>query len=119
MIVGLGVDIIEINRISETYSKFGETFLKKILTVNEVATFYNYNKKIEFLAGRFAAKESVIKSYYNFKKKILYFTQIEIMNDKNGLPIINILSEKIHEKLLVSISHSKENAIAFTIIEQI
>lgn len=62
MIVGIGTDIVEISRIKNAVAKWGERFLRKIFTENEIS--YCYKKKDPFphLAVRFAAKEAVIKA---------------------------------------------------------
>ena len=61
-IFGVGIDIVEIQRIKETYSRYGERFARKILSNSELRNFYKNKNKISFLAKRFAAKEAVGKA---------------------------------------------------------
>ncbi|PLX65821.1 MAG: holo-[acyl-carrier-protein] synthase [Denitrovibrio sp.] len=106
----LGCDIIEICRIEDTFSRHGEIFAKRILSERELETFKKRNNSITFLAGRFAAKESISKSLKTGIGKIS-FTDIEILNDKAGAPVVYLCGQ-LREDIQVSISHSKTTAMA-------
>ena len=120
-----GIDIIEVNRIQENIEKYGEKFLNRIYTNNEI----NYceskkTQKFQSYAGRFAAKEAVFKALSEFldNKFEIEWKDIEVINDKNGRPSVNfygILTEIITLKnnIDVSISHIKDIAIASAIIK--
>ncbi len=120
MKVTTGVDIIEVARIKEAVQKIGENFLDKIYTQNEIE-YCNKSKKMKYqhLAARFAAKEATFKaisSHIEDKEDALW-KEIEIINDKEGKPAINIkkLKNGRLEKLKnvdISISHIKDYAIA-------
>lgn len=72
MIIGLGVDIIEVRRIENVYKKFGLKFLHKVLSneeIKKIISVNNYKLLIQKIASRFAAKEAVIKSFSMAKKK--------------------------------------------------
>ncbi len=117
MIIGIGIDIVELNRIKEITDK-QPRFPKRILTVSELSVYSTLSdwRKIEFLAGRFAAKEAYSKAVGTGIDKSLDFTDIEVLNNEQGKPNINISSSyHIH----LSISHSKEYAVAQVIIEEI
>ena len=89
MIYGNGIDIQEIRKIQKAQEK-RESFAKRILTVNELAIFEKYkgNRKYEFLAGRFSAKEAFSKAYGTGIGKKVGFQDIEILNDnKTGKPL--------------------------------
>ena len=129
MIVGVGNDIVEIDRINLIYKKFGEKFLNKVYTRNEL-NFFNQNKSrlIYRLANRFAAKEAFYKALnHNKKSRIPSFKDVEILNDNLGKPYfkLNNKTKKIILKTLkvknfdifLSISDEKEYSIAFTIIQ--
>jgi holo-[acyl-carrier protein] synthase len=62
MILGTGIDIIEVERIRLSYERFGERFLNRILTPAEIAYCLGHRKPAAFLAARFAAKEAISKS---------------------------------------------------------
>lgn len=123
MITGIGTDIIEISRI-EKVIKRTSSFIEKSFTHNEIEYFKLKGLKANVIAGNFAAKEAISKAIgTGFRGFGL--TDIEILRDELGKPIVN-LSDKIY-KLLdkndfnmhVSISHNKENAIAYAVMEEI
>jgi len=123
MIIGIGTDIIEINRIEKVIMRTS-SFLEKSFTYNEIEYFKLKGFKGNVIAGNFAAKEAISKAlgtgFRGFGLK-----DIEVLRDELGKPVVN-LSYKIY-KLLdikefnmhVSISHSKENAIAYAVMEVI
>ena len=103
----IGIDIVSIDRISKAYNKYDKKFLLKILTSSEIAyvnRIENYNRKIFKIAGIFASKEAVIKC---FDGKIS-FKDIKIKFKETGKPYAIVDSEKI----LLSVSHEKNYAIA-------
>ena len=123
MIIGIGTDIIEINRIEKAIMRTS-SFIEKSFTSNEIEYFKSKGLKGNVIAGNFAAKEAISKAigtgFRGFGLK-----DIEVLRDELGKPVVN-LSYKIY-KLLdikefnihVSISHSKENAIAYAVMEVI
>ncbi|MGN8647746.1 holo-ACP synthase [Gracilibacillus sp. HCP3S3_G5_1] len=117
MIKGIGIDIIELHRIKEIIKRQPK-MLDRILTNKEKEILENLQsekRKIEFIAGRFAAKEAFSKAKGTGIGK-LSFLDIEITNHNNGAPI---LKSKVltAETCFVSISHSENYAIAQVIIE--
>lgn len=113
---GLGHDIIEIDRIKKAIN---ENFLKKIFSKKEIEYCLKFKYSEIHFAGRFAAKEAIVKALgVGFGKKIS-FLDIEILNNKNGKPHVK-LSKKINlsfknPNILLSISHSKKIASAIAI----
>ncbi|HAQ08496.1 MAG TPA: holo-ACP synthase [Bacillus bacterium] len=117
MIVGTGIDIVEIGRIRKLVAS-QPRFPDRVLTEKEKSVFNGYKegRGIEFLAGRWAAKEAFSKAKGTGIGKELSFLDIEIGADPNGRPvIIKPYGEGIH----LSISHSEEYAIAQVVIEKI
>ena len=120
MIIGIGTDIIEIDRINKAVNNT-EGFLKKVFTEKEIEFFLERNMRAETIAGSFSAKEAFSKALGTGIRGFS-FKDIEVFRDELGKPYINV-SEKIKSKIntefkiLVSISHNKENAISFVIIE--
>ena len=123
MIIGIGIDIIEINRIEKVMLRTS-SFIEKSFTSNEIKYFKLKGLKGNVIAGNFAAKEAISKALgTGFRGFGLQ--DIEVLRDELGKPVVN-LSHKIY-KLLdikefnihVSISHSKENAIAYAVMEVI
>tara|TARA_Y100001936_G_scaffold122113_1_gene119410 strand:+ start:52 stop:429 length:378 start_codon:yes stop_codon:yes gene_type:complete len=120
-IFGVGIDIVEIQRINETYSRYGERFARKILSNSELRSFYNNKNKISFLAKRFAAKEAVGKALGVGIKNGSILKNIEIKNDLNGKPFVNInnikklnMAEK--KEIHISLSDEKKYAVANALI---
>lgn len=119
MIKGIGTDIIEISRIKKAAEN--TSFLKKIYTDTELQLFHNCN--YETLAGNFAAKEAVVKALGTGFKGCSP-REIEILRMKSGKPYVvlydnarEILNSLGGGNIFISISHSKENALAFAVIE--
>ncbi|HCQ90108.1 MULTISPECIES: holo-ACP synthase [unclassified Clostridium] len=122
MIVGIGVDIVEIRRI-ETAMNRTSGFLEKIFTDSELKHLKSRNLRPEYIAGRFAAKEAVSKALgtgfrsFNFK-------DIIVENTALGKPIVtlsgnaDLIAKEMGEyNLQLSISHGEDNAIAYAILE--
>lgn len=124
MIIGSGIDIVEIDRIKKIIKKWDSHFLNKIYTLNE--KHYCEQKKdsaFQSFAGYFAAKEAWVKAVGTGMTNIKW-KEIEIRKDPSGRPFIQLyglalataISKKISNTHL-SISHNKQLAIAQVIIE--
>jgi holo-[acyl-carrier protein] synthase len=120
MIESLGIDLIEIMRIKKAKERWGNRFLERVYTPKELA--YCLRKKYPegSLAGRFAAKEAVMKALGTGLTLGVSWKDIEIVNDNKGKPEVFLYgkTKKISrgKKVLVSISHTKEDAIAQAMI---
>lgn len=123
MIIGIGTDIIEIERIEKVISRTN-SFIERSFTINEIEYFKTKGLKGNVIAGNFAAKEAISKAigtgFRGFGLK-----DIEVLRDDLGKPIVN-LSDKIYEildvqkfNIHVSISHSRCDAIAYAVMEVI
>ncbi|MFW5889140.1 MAG: holo-ACP synthase [Bacillota bacterium] len=112
MIKGIGIDICKIDRLK--LSSF-----KRILSAEEISVYKSFkliSRKREYLAGRFALKEAIIKAFGNTDINI-YFQDITILNDSKGKPFVKNPAYKDFF-IWVSISHEKEYVIAQAIIEE-
>ncbi|RKL65105.1 holo-ACP synthase [Salipaludibacillus neizhouensis] len=120
MIIGTGIDIVEIQRIKDTYRR-KPAFAKRILTNHEFETFASLSekRKIEFLAGRFAVKEAYSKALGCGIGKDLSFQDIEIRSEERGKPCIYAREKAKEQEVHVSITHTREYAAAQVIIESI
>ena len=119
MIVGIGVDIVEIHRIRHVREKHGEAFLQKCFTADEVAYCLTKKNVDESLAARFAAKEAVMKTLGTGWGKGVSFNSIEVTRDDDGIPRIKLhgKAEELRRelkisKVLISLSHSQCYAVA-------
>ncbi|MGG1398024.1 holo-ACP synthase [Bacillus salipaludis] len=114
MIKGIGIDIIELSRVQDLLHR-QRKFIDRILTDQEKQKFevLSERRQVEFLAGRFAAKEAFSKAVGTGIGKELSFLDIEIDSDSLGKPYLVKPEIKGH----LSISHSKEFVVAQVIIE--
>jgi len=127
MIIGIGNDLIEIDRVKKIMEgKVAEKFIQRILTPVEQKLAKERNGKIfEFISGRFAAKEAIVKALGCGIGSQISFQDMEIIPDAKGRPIckLNITALKslgLDQKLRVhiSITHSEKLASAFALIEK-
>lgn len=123
MKVTCGVDIIEIERIKENIEneKTGKSFIEKVFTKKEIEYCESKkSQKYQHYAARFAAKEATFKaiSHQINDKYSVSWQNIEIINDKQGKPNINIekLNLKNIQSIDLSISHCKQYAIANVVL---
>ncbi len=122
MIQGIGVDIIEIDRIRDVIDRHGDNFLQKIFTETEIN--YCRSRKIshQHFAARFAAKEAFGKALATGWRGEFNWKDIEVSNNELGQPSITLygkLAEKIgKDRVLISMSHSDNSVVAFVVIEK-
>lgn len=121
MIIGIGIDIIEIERIKESIDRFGDSFLKKIYTQLELDYCQSKSNKYQHFAARFAAKEAVAKALATGWNKEFSWQHVEISNEPSGMPIVELkgpLAAFLHpdKQLKISMSHSRDNVACVAII---
>ncbi len=116
----IGIDIIEIARLQRAIDRWGERFLHRVYTEPELRLCH---KKPSRLAGRFAGKEAVMKALGTGAKGISW-REIEILAESSGKPLVYLYGKAQSradclglDKLAISLSDSKEYAIAFVIGE--
>ena len=122
MIIGIGTDIVEVERIKNSVEKFGEKFLNKIFT--EVELQYSMKKKNKFqhLAGRFAAKEAIVKALSSCCDKGFNWKDMEIYNDTAGRPNVRLFGKfkefaSSDKEVTISISHTENYATAVALLQ--
>ena len=124
MILGTGIDIIEVSRIQASYEKFGERFLNRILHPAEIAYCVAHKNPAPFLAARFAAKEAISKAFGTGIGAELGWQDMEVRKKETGEPYV-VLHEKGAEllrargatKIHLTISHTVQHAVAMAILE--
>ncbi len=118
MIIGIGIDIVELERIRSILAR-SRKLPERILTPREKARFDELPpaRQVEFLAGRFAAKEAYAKALGTGIGRHLSFQDIEIATDAYGKP--RIAAHREREVVHLSISHSRDYAVAQVVIERL
>ena len=113
MIIGIGIDILNIKRFRSKIEK-NPSLLKRVLTEKEIEIFNEFYDPIPHYAGRFALKEAIIKAAKE-RLNIKGFKDIEILKKSNGSPI---LTKPAHCKLHISLSHEDDFVVAVAILEE-
>lgn len=124
VIVGIGVDIVEVERVKNLLSRYRDRFLRRVFTEGEA----NYAKKsvreAERLAGRFAVKEAVMKAFGTGKSQGILWRDVETVRGAMGKPEVklygnayNCMNKLKGSRIHVSITHDGGKAMAFVIIE--
>ena len=114
----LGIDLVENERIRQSFERFGERFLKRVFTPAEIDYCRSYRDFVPCLAARWAAKEAVIKAFFQTFGVVLQFKQIEVRG-KKGLPAEvfihgderELLEEK-NLKIVISLTHERKFSAA-------
>src|ERR1700723_585867 len=88
MILGTGIDIIEVARVAASYEKFGERFVNRILLPDEIAYCLTHKNPAPFLAARFAAKEAISKAFGTGIGAALGWQDMEICRRESGEPYV-------------------------------
>ncbi len=123
MICGIGVDIIEIDRIKNSIEKFGKAFTEKIFTSVEIEYCESKKNKVQHYAARFAAKEAVIKAMSKDQPQGFKWTDIEIFNELNGMPGVKLFGKFLQilgddKEIKISISHSHNYVTSFAVLHK-
>ena len=114
MILGIGTDIIEIDRIQRVIERWGQHFLHHVFTDEEIAYAQSNKNPAQHFAARFAAKEAVFKAIGN--KPDIHWKDIQVVNDSFGRPCCIFKDKKFKHKILISLSHTHNYAVANAII---
>lgn len=124
MIVGLGLDIAEIDRIKAAIERHGTPFLERVFTPNEVAYCERYKNKFERYAGRFASKEAAMKALGTGWSGGVRWRDIEVVREASGKPSLQLagaageIADRLGVKTIaITITHSGNLAVAEVIFE--
>ena len=121
-VVAHGIDMVDCKRLGDAVQRHGDRFLNRIYTPSELDYCMGRKREREHLAGRFAAKEAVLKVLGTGLVRGMKWTEIEVINEPSGRPVVT-LSGKVLETargqgiqtVLISISHIDTHAIASAI----
>lgn len=120
----IGIDAIELERVDTSLRRHGQRFLDRILTPAEQALMDGGEGPLQFVAGRFAAKEAVLKVLGTGWAKGLGFLDVEVLRNEDGRPLVVLhhlaaarADDLGFETVLVSITHTRRDAIAVAAAE--
>jgi holo-[acyl-carrier protein] synthase len=117
MIKGIGIDLVDLNRLQTLDQKF----IHRVLSDEELTFYQNITSpqtKLTYLGGRFAAKEAIFKAISKGPGNTNY-KDFSVLNDENGKPYIKTSFFKNQEIIHLSIAHTDTYAIAYVMIEVI
>lgn len=124
-ILAHGIDLVDVSRIEQMLSRHGEHFLSRVFTEQEQADANAVKNRVEKLSGRFAAKEAVMKLIGTGWRDGVAWTDIEVVNNALGQPIVNICGKVKEladaagiEQITLSITHTGNFAMASAVALQ-
>ncbi len=124
MIVGTGIDLAEVPRIAAAIERFGDRFLRRIYTENEIRYCDSKANRIERYAARFAAKEAALKAIGTGWSHGVSWVEVEVRREPGGRPTIAFHGKAGEfaarlgvKRAALSLSHTKDQAIAAVILE--
>ncbi len=124
MIVGLGVDMTEVDRIEAAIARHGRPFLERLFTPSEIAYCEKHRHSAERFAGRFAAKEAAMKALGTGWAQGVRWLDIEVVREPSGKPTLKLsgatrsIAERLGVKhIAVTITHDGNTALAQVIFE--
>lgn len=123
MITGIGIDLMEVERIEKDIQS--DVYLSKVFSAAEIKECKSVIRSAERFAGRFAAKEAFMKAIGKGIRQQVWFSQIEVLNNEDGQPYVQVNGEAQSwlgameiKKVYVSITHTRQYAAAVVILEK-
>jgi holo-[acyl-carrier protein] synthase len=124
MILGTGIDLIEVARIAASLEKFGDRFVNRILLPDEIAYCLQHRQPAPFLAARFAAKEAISKAFGTGIGAALGWQDMEVRRKESGEPFVvlhgkgrDLFAARGAQKIHLSLTHTEHYAAATAILE--
>jgi holo-[acyl-carrier protein] synthase len=121
-VLGIGTDIVECLRIAQMIERHGELFINRVYTPLEIRYCQSRKQATQHFAGRWAAKEAILKALGTGWRKGISWRDIEIRNDPSGRPVVglrggarDIVEQRGIREMLVSISHCRSHATAYAL----
>ena len=123
-ILGIGTDIIECLRIAQMIERHGELFIRRVYTEHEISYCSTKKAATQHYAGRWAAKEAVLKALGTGWRRGIRWRDVEVRNRSGGAPIIalqggarEVFEQSGIQQMHISISHCRSHATAYAIAE--
>lgn len=122
MVESVGIDIVEVARIERLIAKDGDRFYKRVLGPEELAICESRVDKAQFVAGRFACKEAVVKALGVYLEDKPALSSLQIVHDEGKAPVL-VLPDDVKAKLTgrvwhISISHERSYAAAVAVFSK-
>lgn len=124
MIVGMGVDIIEVARVRAAVERFGERFLRRLFTEGEIRYCESKANKYERFAARFAAKEAALKAIGTGLSRGVSWQDVEVVREPSGRPTLSFTGKAAEfakrlgsRRASISLTHTEQVAFAQVILE--
>ena len=123
-VLGIGVDIVETQRIEHSLERFGERFLHRVFTAGEIEYCQSMKYPARHFAARFAAKEAVSKAFGTGIGKSMSWKDIDVHREGSGQPFVllqggakRLAADRQVSAVWLSLSHTDHNAAAMAVIE--
>jgi holo-[acyl-carrier protein] synthase len=124
LILGTGIDIIEVERVEAAYQRHGDRFVRRILRPDELAYCLSHKAPGPFIAARFAGKEAISKAFGTGIGAELGWQDMEIRKMKSGQPFVvlhgkgkALLAARAGREVHLSLSHTEKHATAVAVLE--
>ena len=121
-VVGIGTDIIECLRIAQMIERHGELFINRVFTPQEIQYCQSRKLATQHFAGRWAAKEAILKAIGTGWRRGISWRDIEVRNEPGGKPVValrggarDVIENLSIGQVLVSISHCRSHATAYAL----
>lgn len=119
-VLSIGTDIVEIVRIAQMIDRHGELFLHRVYTIHEITYCSSRRSCTQHYAGRWAAKEAVLKALGTGWSRGIRWTDIEVTNAPSGSPSVSLYNQAAEianrskiANILITISHCRSHAVAY------
>ncbi len=123
-IIGIGTDIIECLRIAQMIERHGELFINRVFTPHEIQYCQSRKLATQHFAGRWAAKEAILKALGTGWRKGISWRDLEIRNEPGGRPVValrggarDVIEQLGITEMLISISHCRSHATAYALAQ--
>jgi holo-[acyl-carrier protein] synthase len=123
-IIGIGIDLVDCNRIQNSIERFGDRFLKRVFTTGEIAYSNSMKFPARHFAARFAAKEALSKAFGTGIGKSMGWRDLDVQKKESGEPFVvlsggaeKMANEREVERIWISLSHTENSGMATIVLE--
>ena len=123
-IIGIGIDLVDCNRIQNSIDRFGDRFLKRVFTAGEIAYSNSMKFPARHFAARFAAKEALSKAFGTGIGKSMGWRDLDVQKKESGEPFVvlsgaaeRMANEREVERIWISLSHTDNSGMATIVLE--